>query len=228
MQIKVLLFASVRELFGVSSLELEMPEGACLADLDRRLKLEREGLSEIPFVYAKNRAYAQLHETLREGDEVALVPAISGGEPPAFAFSTGPIDPRELEAYARSDRDGALVTFTGVTRDHHEGEAVSTLSYEAYEDMVLPLMERLIYEVQQERELGRIYVRHRLGEVPIGEASIVVVVAAPHRGPAFDAAREIMDRIKKEIPIFKKETLQGEQGSRWVGKLPEDPGSVSS
>ncbi len=221
MKIKVLFFASVRELFGVSTLEVELPEGACLVDLDRKLKADNEGLLEIPFVFAKNRAYATAEEPLSDGDEVALVPAISGGEPPAFAFTAEAIDPRALEAFARSDRDGALVTFIGVTRDHHEGKAVSTLAYEAYEDMVLPLMERLLFEVREKFEIGRVYVRHRLGEVRIGEASIVVVVASPHRGPAFDAVREIMDRIKKEIPIFKKETLAGDQGSQWVGKLPQ-------
>ncbi len=221
MQIKVLFFASVRELFGVSSLQVELPEGSRVTDLDKKLKSEQEALVQIPFVYARNRAYATAEEPLEDGDEVALVPAISGGEPPAFAFTMEEIDPRELEGFARSDADGALVTFVGVTRDHHEGKAVATLAYEAYEEMVLPLMERLLFEVREKLEIGRVYVRHRLGEVRIGEASIVVVVAAPHRGPAFDAAREIMDRIKKEIPIFKKETLRGDQGSRWVGKLPE-------
>jgi molybdopterin synthase catalytic subunit len=221
MQIKVLFFASVRELFGVSSLEVEVPEGAKIFDLDLKLREMQKGLAEIPFVYAKNRAYATAEEGLRDGDEVALVPAISGGEPPAFAFTMEEINPRVLEEYARSDADGALVTFVGVTRNHHEGKNVATLSYEAYEDMVLPLMERLLFETRQKLEVGQVFVRHRLGEVRIGEASIVVVVAAPHRGPAFEAAREIMDRIKKEIPIFKKETLLGDQGSHWVGQLPE-------
>jgi molybdopterin synthase catalytic subunit len=113
------------------------------------------------------------------------------------------------------------VTFVGVTRNHHDGRAVRGLSYEAYAEMAEPVMQRIFAEIRIDRELGRMRVAHRLGDVPVGAASVVVVVAAPHRAPAFDACRELMDRLKAEVPIFKKEWFdEPDGGSQWVGELP--------
>lgn len=137
-----------------------------------------------------------------------------------FAFSTEPLDPRQLEASARRDEDGAIVTFLGVTRNHHDGRRVQRLAYEAYEAMAQGKARAILEEVARAHDLGKILVRHRLGAVPIGEASIVVVVSAPHREAAFAAAKTVMDRIKREVPIFKKEFFDGE-GSSWVGDLPQ-------
>src|SRR5690606_32527995 len=134
----------------------------------------------------------------------------------------GPLDPRALEAECRSDVDGAVVTFAGVTRDHNDGRAVRGLSYEAYAEMAQQVMDGILRELTAGDGIGRVRVAHRLGDVPIGEASVVVVVAAPHRAPAFDACRRIMDRLKAEVPIFKKEWFADPAGgSRWVGELPK-------
>ncbi len=138
-----------------------------------------------------------------------------------FSFTHEAIDARPLEAACRSDQDGALLTFWGVTRDHHEGEAVAGLAYEAYEPMAIKKMQAILEELGAREGVGSIHCVHRLGEVPIGEASVCVVVSAPHRGPAFDTARDLMDRLKQELPIFKKERLAGDKGSRWVGDLPQ-------
>ena len=162
---------------------------------------------------------------LADGDEVAYIPPISGGEPGAdrwrFELVHGPLDPRRLESEVRTDRDGAVVTFSGVTRDHNDGRAVAGLAYEAYAEMVQKVFAAIVDDAFGSFDITRVRVAHRLGDVPIGEASVLVVVAAEHRGPAFDACRALMDRIKAELPIFKKETLAGpDGGSHWVGELP--------
>jgi molybdopterin synthase catalytic subunit len=135
-----------------------------------------------------------------------------------------PLDARPLEAAVRRDADGAVVTFSGVTRDHNEGASVLGLEYEAYDEMAEAEMGRLFEEAIARfgDGFGRARVAHRLGPVPIGEASVLVVVSAPHRGPAFEAARWLMDRLKERVPIFKKERLaeRGGGGERWVGDLP--------
>jgi molybdopterin synthase catalytic subunit len=135
-----------------------------------------------------------------------------------FEFTRDRIDPRLLEQSVRSDQDGAVVTFLGTTRDHHDGKAVLRLGYEAYEEMATVVVLRILGEVADLHDIGRARAVHRLGEVPVGDASIAVVVAAAHRGPAFEACRAIMDRIKHQAPIFKREVTA--DGSHWVGELP--------
>ncbi len=222
MRVRVLFFAAVREIAGTGEVARDLEEGARLRDLDLLLKKDFPALEGLPFLYALNQDYAGPDRKLEDGDEVALIPAISGGAGlPEFAFTEEPIALDPLLKEARSDRDGAVVVFLGTTRNHHEGREVEDLAYEAYEDMARRKMESLLGEIRGGRDLGRVLVRHRLGRVPIGEASIVVVAAAPHRKEAFEAARELMDRIKAEVPIFKKERLAGGGEARWVGELPE-------
>ncbi|MFQ5505124.1 MAG: molybdenum cofactor biosynthesis protein MoaE [Planctomycetota bacterium] len=222
MKLSVILFASLREITGESALELELPDGSRLSELRTRLVQEWPKVGAVPFVFAVNREYAEDERLLAEGDEVALVPAISGGSGEDrfdFAFVSEALDPRMLEERARRDEDGAIVTFLGVTRNHHDGRTVSGLSYQAFEEMALEKALRILVEIGTSAEIGRILVQHRLGEVPIGEASVAVVVSAPHRDAAFDAASRVMDRIKQELPIFKKE-FYAEGGPSWVGDLP--------
>ena len=231
MKIEVLLFASLHEIAGTKRLSLEVAEAATLASVRAELAARWPALGQIPYVFARNRDYARDDELLVDGDEIACVPAISGGEELgdrgpqvarcAFEFSQQQLDPRPLEERVRQDLDGAIVTFHGVTRDHHEGRAVARLAYEAYEPMAIEKGLALLEEIAASQEISRMHVVHRLGEVPIGEASILVVVASAHRGPAFEAARQAMDRIKGEVPIFKKEFFADSEGTHWVGDLPE-------
>ena len=240
MRVQVLLFASLREIAGSGEVVLELANGSTVAELDEEMQRRWPEFGAIPYVFAVDRAYAERDRVLLDGAEVALVPPISGGDvagdedsddnnqsdAPArfvFAFRHDAIDARALEAAVRSDADGALVTFVGVTRDHHEGKAVKRLAYEAFEAMAIERGVELIASVVGDREVGRVHIEHRLGVVPIGEASIVVCVAAPHRGPAFEVAREAMDRIKAELPIFKKEVfVEGDaEAERWIGDLPK-------
>lgn len=226
MKITVRCFASIREMLGEDTLELDVPEGTTVAGLKTLLAERAAALAEMPTACAVNRQYAEPDRALDAGDEVAFIPPISGGSGAAerfgFELVEGPLDPRPLEAAVRTDEDGAVVTFSGVTRNHNEGQAVTTLEYEAYGSMVDEVMRQLFAEAAEKFEIGRARVAHRLGEVPIGEASVLVVVASAHRGPAFEACRYLMDRLKSQAPIFKRELLAGEGGARWVGDLPED------
>lgn len=226
MKITVRCFASVRELFGQDVLEREVPAGTTLEGLKNLLAEEAPDLLRLPLAQAVNLQYAKPERELQDGDEVAFIPPISGGdhEQPdcRFTLVDGPLDPRGLEDEARTDHDGAIVTFLGVTRDHNEGQAVKGLSYECYAEMATKVMDGLMADIAQKHDCGRIRVAHRLGEVPIGEASVIVVIASAHRGPAFEACRELMDRLKAEVPIFKREFLEGPDGeTRWVGDLPQ-------
>jgi molybdopterin synthase catalytic subunit len=134
------------------------------------------------------------------------------------------IDVRALEAECRTDADGAVVTFSGTTRSRNDGAEVVSLRYEAYTEMANKVMCGLFEEAIKRFPITRARVVHRLGDVPVGEASVVVVVASPHRGPAFDACRGLMDRIKNEVPIWKLEQLRDGAAVRWVGELPRPGG----
>lgn len=226
-KVNVRCFAMVRELLGRERLELDLPEGSTLVTLKEHLAKQAPDLLRLPFVMAVNQEYAQADQVLAEGDEVALIPPISGGDPAAerfrFDLSHEALDPRRLEDEVRQDADGAVVTFAGVSRDHNDGRAVAGLSYQSYEEMAHKVMLQLFAEVEAKFEIGRMRVAHRLGEVPIGAASVIVVVSSVHRGPAFDACRYLMDRLKATVPIFKQERFADSKGgSHWVGELPRE------
>ncbi len=227
MSVTVRCFAAVREALGADELRVELPPGATVEDLRRRLVQRAPALARVPLAFAVNRDYARADTVLAAGDEVAFIPPISGGsgERDLYRFDLvrGAIDPRALEVECRTDADGAVVTFAGTTRDHNEGAAVATLRYEAYPEMAQKVMCGIFEQAIKQFPITRARVVHRLGEVPIGEASVVVVVASPHRGPAFDACRFLMDRLKNEVPIWKQEQLREGDSLRWVGDLPKPP-----
>jgi MoaE-MoaD fusion protein len=224
LRVSVRCFASVRELLGTEVLDVEVPQGTTVEGLRQQLGRNEPKLLRVPVAFAVNRDYARAETVLAAGDEVAFIPPISGGsgatELYRFELCDGPIDPRRLEDECRTDADGAVVTFAGTTRDHNEGAAVVSLAYEAYPEMAQKVMCALFEEAIKRFPITRARVVHRLGEVPVGEASVVVVVASAHRGPAFDACRFLMDRLKNEVPIWKREQLREGQQVRWVGDLP--------
>lgn len=220
-------FAAVRECFGVDSLKVALPAGSDLARLVEVLGERQPRLRSLRFAFAVNAGYARPDRVLQDGDEVALIPPISGGAPGSEAFrldlTEAPLDPRALELEVRTDRDGAVVTFAGTTRNHNDGEAVVQLAYEAYAEMAQKVVAQLFAEAAERFGITRARIAHRLGVVPVGETCVLVVVAAEHRGPAFDACRFLMDRVKHEAPIWKRETLvRGDD--RWVGELPQPGG----
>ncbi len=226
-RIAVRCFGPVREALGAETLAIDVPAGCTVAGLREVLALRAPALATLPLAYAVNRDYVRQDRVLRAGDEVALIPPISGGSGAhdlyRFDLSHEPLDARALELECRTDQDGAVVTFAGVTRDHNDGQPVATLRYECYPEMAQKVMVELFEQAVRSFPFTRARVAHRLGEVPIGEASVVVVVAAPHRGAAFDACRWLMDRLKAQVPIFKQEELADAQGTRWVGDLPAGP-----
>jgi len=221
-------FAAVRETLGTDQMSVDLEPGTTVHGLREKLAEQHPSLLRVPVAFAINRDYAHAESVLADGDEVAFIPPISGGsgdkELYRFDLTDGVIDPRTLEAECRTDRDGAIVTFSGTTRDHNEGAEVLSLSYETYTEMAQRVMCGLFEEAIKRFPITRARVVHRLGEVPVGEASVVVVVASPHRGPAFDACRFLMDRLKNEVPIWKREKLRDGNGERWIGDLPKPGG----
>lgn len=220
-------FAAVRDALGTDSMVVDVAAGTTVEGLRAALGKQAPVLLRLPLAYAVNRDYARGDTVLAAGDEVAFIPPISGGSGAGdlyrFDLQHEPLDARALERECRSDADGAVVAFTGTTRNHNEGATVVSLRYEAYAEMANKVMCGLFEETIRRFPITRARVAHRLGEVPVGEAAVVVVVASPHRGPAFDACRYLMDRVKHEVPIWKREQLRDGDGLRWVGELPKPP-----
>ena len=204
MRVTVRLFAILRERAGAREVELDLPDGARVNDAIERLGELAEGL---PLVMAVNREYAPADQVLEPGDELALIPPVSGGS--IHALVTGePLSLDSLAARVRDPRAGAVVTFQGVTRD------VERLEYEAYAEMASAKLAEIAADAIERHGLCSAAVEHRVGDVPLSEPSVAVAASAPHRGEAFAGAREIIDRVKAEAPIWKKEVEGGE--GRWV------------
>ena len=210
MEVTVRLFAILRERAGSSQVSLELPEGARVSEALEALRSVAP--PELPLVMAVNREYADEDQVLDAGDELALIPPVSGGEAAAGAVSARvSADPLSLDALAAAVRDpraGAIVTFSGVTR------RVDRLQYEAYVEMAEERLAHLVEDVAARHGLCRAAAEHRVGSVPLAEPSVIVAASAPHRGEAFAGARELIDRIKAEAPIWKKEVEGDDQ--RWV------------
>jgi MoaE-MoaD fusion protein len=206
-EVTVRLFAMLRERAGTPEVTLELPEGARVSDALDSL----QGLATgIPLVMAVNREYADAERVLDPGDELALIPPVSGGAVGTTwaRVSAGRLSLDSLAERVRDPRAGAVVTFSGVTRE------VERLEYEAYAEMAEERMGTIAAEAVERHGLCAAAVEHRVGDVPLSEPSVIVAVSAPHRGEAFAGAREIIDRVKAEAPIWKKEIEAG--GERWV------------
>lgn len=216
MVLQVRLFAVLRERAGRDSLEIEVAEGATVAEALRALAVGSEplgaALEAMPVVMAVNRSYVGEDATLSAGDELALIPPVSGGTAPHVRVTEEPLSADRLNAAVATDHTGAIVTFQGTTRD------VERLDYEAYEPMAEEKIGAILADVAVRHEIEGAAAEHRTGSVPRGEPSVVVAVAAAHRGPAFAAAREAIDRIKAEAPIWKRE-VEGER-AEWVEGTP--------
>jgi MoaE-MoaD fusion protein len=210
MVVSVRLFAGLRERAGSSHVDVELPEGATVGDLLAALELAPRSC-----VAAINREYADAGAPIAPGDEVALVPPVSGGDGTVRRVRvTGePLDVGALSAAVRDPRAGAVVLFEGVTRE------VAELDYEAYVEMAQPRLAAIAGEEAERHGLCAVAVEHRTGTVPRGEPSVIVAVSAPHRGEAFTGARAVIDRVKAEAPIWKVE-VDGADRRRVEGTLP--------
>jgi molybdopterin synthase catalytic subunit len=209
-RVTVKLFAGLRERAGTGERELELPEGARVADVWAPL-----GLGDRPpgLLYAVNKAYAEPARVLAKGDEVALIPPVSGG---AFRLTNDPIDLAAVLADVADERAGAVATFLGTTRVRSRGRTVLHLEYEAYEGMAEQVMEEIAAGLLARYDLCRVAMTHRIGRVGIGETSVAIAVSAPHRADALAACRDAIDTLKLEVPLWKKEVYEG--GEEWVGR----------
>jgi molybdopterin synthase catalytic subunit len=206
--VRVRLFAILRERAGGNELELELPDSARVSDALEALGDVTQGLK---VVLAVNREYVPADTVLQPGDELALIPPVSGGAETATVHAAVRSEPLALDplvARVRDPRAGAVVTFSGVTRE------IEALDYEAYAEMAYERIAAIVAEAVERHGLCAAACEHRIGVVPLSEPSVIVAASAPHRGEAFAGAREIIDRVKAEAPIWKKE------GSEWVEGTP--------
>jgi molybdopterin synthase catalytic subunit len=210
MKVRVRLFAALRERAGAGAVELELPEGAVIGDVWPALPLgdEPPGL-----LFARNRAYAAPGERLEDGDEIAVIPPVSGG---SFLLSETPLSIEAVVSEVRDEDAGGIATFVGTTRRRSRERDVLYLEYEAYEGMAEKVMEDLAAELARRHDLRRVAIHHRVGRVEIGETSVVIAVSAPHRADALVACREAIDELKVSVPLWKKEVYVG--GEEWIGR----------
>ena len=226
MHIRVLFFGPLKEVAGGAEHRLDVAEDARLQSVfnhyaDRFPRMRQMAGS---IVMARNHAFAPPDTPLADGDEVAFLPPVSGGacryvqqiveNGNFYGLTRCPLDARSLAGSVLRGSDGALVTFEGVARDNTNGRATRCLEYEGYEPMAIRLMAEIGRELKQDFAIGHLAMVHRLGRVLIGEASVVIVVAAPHRKAAFEAALEGINRLKRRVPVWKKEFFA--DGEVWV------------
>jgi molybdopterin synthase catalytic subunit len=207
-RVKVRLFAGLRERAGWN--EREVDGVTHVGDVWPALGLgpEPEGL-----LYAVNREYAQRELELADGDEVAVIPPVSGG---SFRLSADALSLDSVVDEVRDERAGAIATFVGTTRVESRGRTVHHLEYEAYEGMAESVMAEIAASLKQRYDLCEVAIRHRIGRVDIGDASVVIAVSAPHRQDALAACKDAIDTLKAQVPLWKKEVYEG--GEEWIGR----------
>ena len=215
MKVRVQFFALFRELVGRREVEIEVKAGARVADLLERVGETYPSLGRYGemLAVAVNAEYVPLSHPLKDGDEVALIPPVSGGC--LVEITEAPIDPQPWVAKVLKESNGAVVTFLGVVRRFSEGRRIDYLEYEAYAPLAEAELRRIGEEMKGKWEVEDVVFCHRVGRLEVGETSLLVVVASPHRAEAFAACQYAVDRIKERVPIWKKEVWEG--GERWVG-----------
>jgi MoaE-MoaD fusion protein len=209
-RVVVRLFAGLRELAGTDRRELDLDDGASVEDVWPAL-----GLGDEPagLLYAVNRTYADRGQSLGEGDEVALIPPVSGG---AFRLTHGPVNLTSVVVEVVDEQAGAIATFLGTVRARSRGRDVIALEYEAYEEMAEDVMAGIADELLARYELCKVAMSHRLGRVEVGETSVAIAVSAPHRQDALAACADAIEALKSQVPLWKKELYIG--GEEWIGR----------
>jgi molybdopterin synthase catalytic subunit/molybdopterin converting factor small subunit len=208
MRVTVRLFAGLRERAGVGERELEGVTRVSEVWPALGLGDEPDGL-----LYAVNRRYAEREEKLTDGDEVALIPPVSGG---AFRVTQEPLSLEAVVEEVSDESAGAVATFLGTVRRQSRARTVLYLEYEAYAEMAEDVMAQLAAELEQRYDLWAVAIHHRVGRVEIGEASVVIAVSAAHRQDALAACKDAIDTLKQTVPLWKKEVYEG--GEEWLGR----------
>ncbi len=226
MQVIVLPFGVLKDHLGATPAPLELPDGATVADLLARVAAGRPAPWLRGIAVSVNAKYATSAQVLREGDEVGLLPPVSGGtsqienagenaEPALYtALTRDPIATEKLVAALKRGEDGAVVVFDGIVRNHTRGRRTLHLDYEAYEELAAKQMHELSAQAVSRFAIRDVLMVHRLGRLAIGETSVLIAVAAPHRAQAFEACRWLIDTLKSTVPIWKKETFA--DGAVWA------------
>jgi molybdopterin synthase catalytic subunit len=226
-RVKVLFFGVLRDIAGAGEDCLELPPDATLSTVFDHYARRHPRLGEMrsSVMLARNQQFARGSTPIEDGDEIALLPPVSGGsggylheiadpEGHFFALTRSPIDVAALKKALLGGEDGAAVTFEGVTRNNTRGRRTLWLDYECYEPMAMRTLADLGREIAGAHAVSRIAMVHRLGRLDVGETSVAILVTAPHRKPAFQACMEAIDRLKRVVPIWKKEHF--EDGEVWV------------
>jgi molybdopterin synthase catalytic subunit/molybdopterin converting factor small subunit len=208
--VRVRLFAGLRERAGRGERSVQLPDGSVAGDVWAALELgdEPAGLA-----YAVNRAYVDRSRPLADGDEVALIPPVSGG---SFRLTSDPIDPSAVVAEVEDERAGAIATFVGTVRRESRGRTVLRLEYEAYDEMAENVMADLGAQLEAKYDLCAVAITHRTGICVPGEPSVAIAVSAPHRQDALAACTEAINTLKQTVPLWKKEVYEG--GEEWIGR----------
>jgi MoaE-MoaD fusion protein len=216
MRVRVRLFAQLHEVVGEREVTLDLADGATVAELRTQLASRYPALGPhlANAVCAVDEEYVAPDRPLREGDDVALIPPVSGGED-LFEVTREPLDPARLTAAVRRDESGAVVLFHGVARNNSGGRRVVALEYDAYPEMAARKLREVAEEVRAQFEITGIAVQHRIGRLAIGDVSLLVAVSSAHRREAFEACQHAVDRIKQTVPVWKKEIWEDGDGA-WV------------
>ncbi|MAI25806.1 MAG: molybdenum cofactor biosynthesis protein [Myxococcota bacterium] len=221
MQVGVRLFGALREEAGTDRLDLELPEGACAGDVRHQVAERIAAAAQLGerLRISVNLEFTSESHVLTAGDEVALLPPVAGGvgeadRSGACTISDTPLVEADVVARVAADDTGGVVTFVGTVRNHARGESIQYLEYEAYPEMAESEMEKIAVEAARRWPGVRVAMAHRIGHLDIGDAAVVIVACAPHRGEAFEACRFCIDTLKQDVPIWKKEVAVN--GAYWV------------
>ena len=221
MKIHIKLFASVREIIGQKELILEVPDGMTASALPQQLAAQYPRLRTlVSFLkVAVNQEYADGARVLAEGDEVALLPPVSGGVE-LFEITEAPLSLDAMVAAIRQDACGAIASFLGIVRGVARGRKVDHLEYDAYPEMAIAKMRQIGDEIRTRWPVDRIAIAHRVGRLGVGEASVAIAVASPHRHEALQACAYAIERLKEIVPIWKKEVWS--DGAEWIGSTVDE------
>lgn len=221
MKVQVRLFAAVSEAVGMREVALELPPGTTASGLLDHLVREHPRLGALrpALLLAVNREYARGDHPLAEGDEVALIPPVSGGQD-LYQIVEGPISLEALVSAVRQDSSGAVASFLGVVREQARGRRVAYLEYDAYPEMALSTLRQIGEEIHHRWPVDRVGVVHRVGRLEIGQASVAIAIASPHRREALEACAYAIERLKAIVPIWKKEVW--EDGAEWIGSTVDE------
>jgi molybdopterin synthase catalytic subunit len=230
MRVRVLLFGQLKDIIGRNEDSLDLQPGARVSEVMSHYVRQYPAFEPISASLAcsVNQEYATGSAVLREGDEVGLLPPVSGGaiglsgvrelQSPQCAIVRDPIETQQIADSIKAPQDGAVAIFEGIVRDNSRGRRTLYLDYEAYESMAINEMQRLAQAALERFAIRDVRLVHRLGRLAIGEASVLIVVASAHRGAAFEACRWLIDTLKKTVPIWKKEYF--EDGAVWADGEP--------